>query len=242
MVYFKFNIFYNNCIRYTGKVNRMKKIKLGATLADQAYEYLKESIVQGRLRDGEQLPEERIAEELGISRTPLRDALGRLAAEGLVILERGKPAQVSSFTKERSLEYLELRSLLEVYNIEKIISKVDEAFINQLKENVKAQLKAIEANNYPEFMDLDREFHIILASKNENQELKNIIHRMNTGTNRAFLLLSKTVPQSAEEAYKEHLEIIDALENKDVALARSKMIVHMNNVEKRFLNYYNEEL
>src|SRR5690625_2615612 len=155
MVYFKFNIFYNNCIRYTGKVNRMKKIKLGATLADQAYEYLKESIVQGRLRDGEQLPEERIAEELGISRTPLRDALGRLAAEGLVILERGKPAQVSSFTKERSLEYLELRSLLEVYNIEKIISKVDEAFINQLKENVKAQLKAIEANNYPEFMDLD---------------------------------------------------------------------------------------
>lgn len=242
MVYFKFNIFYNNCIRYTGKVNRMKKIKLGATLADQAYEYLKESIVQGRLRDGEQLPEERIAEELGISRTPLRDALGRLAAEGLVILERGKPAQVSSFTKERSLEYLELRSLLEVYNIEKIISKVDEAFINQLKENVKAQLKAIKANNYPEFMDLDREFHIILASKNENQELKNIIHRMNTGTNRAFLLLSKTVPQSAEEAYKEHLEIIDALENKDVALARSKMIVHMNNVEKRFLNYYNEEL
>src|SRR5690625_165645 len=241
MVYFKFNIFYNNCIRYTGKVNRMKKIKLGATLADQAYEYLKEAIVYGKLKDGEQLPEEKIAEELGISRTPLRDALGRLAVEGLVVLERGRPAQVSSFTKERSLEYLELRGLLEVYNLEKIISKVDETFIEQLKGNVAAQLEAIKQNNYPQFMDLDREFHLLLAAKNDNQELKNIIHRMNTGTNRAFLILSKTVPESAEEAYEEHIEIIEALENKDVALARSKMIVHMNNVEKRFLNYYNEE-
>ena len=241
MVYIKFNIFYNVCIQYTGKVKKMKKIKLGATLADQAYEYLKEAIVHGKLKDGEHLPEEKIAEELGISRTPLRDALGRLAVEGLVILERGRPAQVSSFTKERSLEYLELRGLLEVYNIEKIISKVDDDFIEQLEENVAAQLEAIKQNNFHQFMDLDREFHLLLAAKNDNQELKNIIHRMNTGTNRAFLILSKTVPQSAEGAYEEHIEIIKALKNKDVVLARSKMVVHMNNVEKRFLDYYNEE-
>lgn len=219
----------------------MKKIKQGVTLADQAYETIKEAIVHGKLKDGELLPEEKLAEELGISRTPLRSALSRLSVEGLVILERGRPAQVSSFTKKQSLEYLEVRSLLEVYNIEKIISKINPAFIEQLEKNVAQQLDAIKQDNYHKFMDLDRDFHLMLSSKNENKELKDIIHRMNTGTNRAFLILSKTVPDSAMDAYEEHLEIIEALENKDVALARSKMIVHMNNVEKRFLNYYNQD-
>lgn len=217
----------------------MEKIK-SETLADQAYKMLKQAIVNGKLKDKEQLPEEKLAKNLGISRTPLRDALKRLAAEGLVIHQTGKPAIVASFTKENSLEYMELRSLLEVYNIEKIISRVDEPFITLLRENVAQQQNAIERDHYNDFIELDREFHLLLAKRNNNSELRNIIHRMNTGINRAFLILSKTVPKSAKQAYQEHMEIIDALENQDVVLARSKMIVHMNNVEKRFLTYYAE--
>src|SRR5699024_10157144 len=224
------------------KVIVMKKIKQSETLADQAYNMIKQAIVHGKLKDEELLPEEKLAEDLGISRTPLRDALARLVAEGLVIHQRGRPAKVSSFTKERSLEYLELRSLLEVYNIEKIISKIDDSFIQSLKDNVAEQLDAIKRDNYNDFIDLDREFHLLLASKNSNTELRNIINRMNTGKNRAFLILSKTVQQSAKDAYEEHIEIIKALEDQDVVLARSKMIVHMNNVEKRFLTYYKADL
>ncbi|MBO1002727.1 GntR family transcriptional regulator [Pseudogracilibacillus auburnensis] len=219
----------------------MKKIKQSETLADQAYKMLKQAITNGKLKDKEQLPEEKLAKNLGISRTPLRDALGRLAAEGLIIHQTGRPAVVASFTKENSLEYMELRSLLEVYNIEKIISKVDTPFINLLKNNAAEQLDAIERDNYNDFIELDREFHLLLASRNNNSELRKIIHRMNTGINRAFLILSKTVPKSAKEAYYEHLDIIEAIEKQDVVLARSKMIVHMNNVEKRFLSYYAEE-
>lgn len=227
--------------RWDEKVKQMKKIKQSETLADQAYKMLKQAITNGKLKENEQLPEEKLANNLGISRTPLRDALSRLAAEGLVIHQTGRPAVVASFTKENSLEYMELRSLLEVYNIEKIISKIDDAFIQSLKDNVTEQLDAIKRDNYNDFIELDREFHILLASRNNNSELRNIIHRMNTGINRAFLILSKTVPKSAKEAYQEHMEIIEALENQDVVLARSKMIVHMNNVEKRFLTYYEEK-
>src|SRR5699024_11796201 len=96
--------------------------------------------------------------DLGISRTPLRDALRRLGSEGLIINETGRPAMVASFTKEDSLEYMELRSLLEIYNIEKIFSKIDHAFIEQLKENTSEQYDAISRNHYNDFMDLDREF------------------------------------------------------------------------------------
>src|SRR5690606_12392933 len=104
----------------------MEKIKQSGTLADQAYKIIKKAIINGKLKENELLPEEKLAKNLGISRTPLRDALNRLSVEGLVVQQTGRPARVASFTKEKSLEYLELRSLLEVYNIEKTISKFDD--------------------------------------------------------------------------------------------------------------------
>ena len=215
----------------------MEKIKQSGTLADQAYKIIKKAIINGKLKENELLPEEKLAKNLGISRTPLRDALNRLSVEGLVVQQTGRPGE-ASFTKEKSLEYLELRSLLEVYNIEKTISKFDDGLIKKLKENLDEQMAAFERGNYHDFIELDREFHLLLASRNNNSELKETIHRLNTGINRAFLILSSTLPASAKDAYHEHKEIVEALEDQDVVLARNKMIVHLNNVEKRFLAYY----
>ena len=220
---------------------QLEKVKQSETLADQAYNLLKKSIIIGRLKGGEFLPEEKIAKDLGISRTPLRDALNRLVAEGLVIQGKGRPASVASFTKEHSLEYMELRSLLEVNNIEKIISKIDATFLGLLRSNLAAQLEAIERDHYEDFIELDRAFHLLLASPNKNNEFRKMIHRVNTGVNRAFLILSSTIPTSAKGAYEEHLEIVEALAKHDVRLARNKVIVHLDNVEKRFLGYYEKE-
>lgn len=220
----------------------MQEIKQTETLADQAYNILKQAITNGTLQEGELLPEEKLAKNLGISRTPLRDSLNRLATEGLIIQQKGRPAIVASFTKENSLEYMELRSLLEVHNIEKIIHKVEDEFLIQLKNNVEKQRETIKNNDYNHFIELDRDFHLLLASKNKNMELQKMIHRLNTGVNRAFLILSRTVPTSAKEACEEHFEIIEALAKKDVVEARNKMIIHMNNVEKRFLRYYANEI
>lgn len=210
-------------------------------LANQAYNLLKKAIITGELKGGESLPEEKMAKELGISRTPLRDALNRLAAEGLIIHQTGSPALVADFTKEDSLNFIELRGVLEVHNIEKITSSVDAKFIQSLRKNLRNQLDAIEKNIYHDFIEFDREFHLLLASKNNNKVYKDVIHHMNTGVNRAFIILSRTVPSSAEEAYQEHIEIVDALEQQNVSLARNKMIVHLNNVEKRFLRFYDAQ-
>lgn len=219
----------------------MKKIAQSESLAEQAYTNIKEAITNGTLNDGETLPEEKLANNLGISRTPLRDALNKLDAEGLIIQKKGSPAIVASFTKERSLEFMELRSLLEVYNIEKIITEIDVDMIKALDKNLKSQLHAIEQGTYNDFIEYDRQFHLLLGAMNHNNELKQILHRMNTGVNRAFLILSKTVPQSAREAYQEHLDLFEALKKKDTVSAKNKMIVHMNNVERRFLHFESVE-
>lgn len=219
----------------------MRKIVQNESLAEQAYNLIKKEIITGRLGDNEPLPEEKLAKELGISRTPLREALRKLAMEGLVVPQKGKPARVATFTREDSLEYMEIRSILEIDNIVKIISSIDEPFIDQLKENVEKQLQAVGKDDFQTFIELDREFHLLLASKNNNKKYREMIHQMNTGVNRAFLILSNTIPTSAKEACQEHIEIIEALESKDVQLAKKKMIVHLTNVEKRFLNYFNKD-
>lgn len=130
---------------------------------------------------------------------------------------------------------MEIRSLLEIYNIEKIVTKIDDKFVHLLEENLAEQAEAIADGTYNDFIEKDREFHLLLASYSGNNELKKMIKKMNTGVNRAFIILSKTVPQSAQSAYEEHADIIKALKAKDTVLAKNTMHLHLANVEKRFL-------
>lgn len=219
----------------------MKKINKTIRLSDQAYEIIKESILTGELAAGDTLPEERYANQLGISRTPFRDTLARLAAEGLVIQKSGAPAVVAEFTKEMSLEYMELRYVLEVYNLEKVLPKVDEGIIRRLRENVDLQKDAIKRNSYSDFMARDREFHSIFIDLNDNNELQKVASRYNNDVSRAFLLLSSTVPTSANEALEEHREILNAIEQKDYIGAKNKLIIHLSKVEQRFMRYYENQ-
>lgn len=219
----------------------MKKIEGVLTKSDQAYSIIKDSILTGELEPGETLPEEKYSKQLGISRTPFRDTLMRLSSEGLIVQRTGAPAVVANFTKEKSLEYMELRHLVEVYNIEKIAHKVNTQVLEALQENLEKQLESINNNDYSGFMSFDKDFHLNLISLNDNEEIRNLAKKVNTSISRSFLILSKTVPQSAKEAYEEHLAIYQTLKDSNNIQAKNKMIVHLSNVEKRFLNYYRNQ-
>lgn len=211
------------------------------SLADQAFNSIKDAIIAGKLAQQEELPEEKLATDLGISRTPIREALKRLAAEGLVQMNKAKPATVATFTKDNALHYMEIRKLLEIHNIEKNADRLSEGVLYELSKNLEGQLEAIESNDYNSFMDYDRAFHLQLANIGDNVKLADLISQMNTGVNRAFLFLSNTLPVSAKDAYMEHVKIVQALEKQEKDLAKQLMIVHLGNVETRFLNYYTGE-
>ncbi len=211
------------------------------SLADQAFNSIKDAIIAGKLAQQEELPEEKLAADLGISRTPIREALKRLAAEGLVQMNKAKPATVATFTKDNALHYMEIRKLLEIHNIEKNADLLSNQVLYELKTNLEGQLEAVKSNDYNSFMDFDREFHLHLANIGDNAKLAELISQMNTGVNRAFLFLSNTLPVSAKDAYMEHLKIVQALEKQEKNLAKQLMILHLENVETRFLNYYTGE-
>lgn len=219
----------------------MEKIVDSFSLAEQAYNMLKKSIISGELAPLTELKEGKIATDLGISRTPLREAIKKLAMEELVVLKKGKPATVATFTNEESIEIMELRQLLEIPNLVKVISNCDESEIANLEYNLKQQMKAITNNDYHQFIDYDREFHLILASYNENKKVRALIHQVNTEVNRAFLILSNTLGMSAYEAYKEHVHIVEVIKRKDIDAAKGAMLIHLQNVRNRFQAYYKEE-
>ncbi|PKC51781.1 hypothetical protein RhiirA1_483007, partial [Rhizophagus irregularis] len=91
------------------------------------------------------------------------------------------PSKVTNLTEEDFLHTLEVRQLIETYSIEKIVDNISESLLKQLKENIKQQEKATLDYNFNLFLELDRDFHLLLASANKNQQIRDIIYEMNTG-------------------------------------------------------------
>lgn len=218
----------------------MPRVIKKETLAEQAFNLIKKDIISGKLAPGEELPEKKLAQEFGISRTPVREALTRLEMEGLVEVSDQKIATVASFTEEDAMHFMEIRTLLEVYNLE-ATDPLERDVLEGIRENLDAQLAAIEVGSYETFIDLDREFHLLLAGQNRNPKLRTLIHSVNTGVNRAFLVLSHTLQLSAGEAYEEHRRIVDALEAGAIEEAKREMSGHMKNIVRRMKGYYLEE-
>lgn len=219
----------------------MEKISKQATLADRAYEYIKKMIITGELKPGQELPEEKLAHELGISRTPLREALKRLAIDALIELRKPKPAVVAAFTSQDIIEIIELRRLLEIKGFENLADLEQRPAIDELTNNIKRQLQAVQEQKVVEFMDLDQEFHSLLYKNHRNNRLKEMINNVNSGGSRAFLLLSDTAADSSKKAYEEHLTILEAIEEGDLKKAKQQLNIHLDNIESRLLKYSTQE-
>lgn len=219
----------------------MKKIQTKVSLSEQAFHILKEEIATGKLKVGDPLPEEKISAKLGISRTPLRDTLVKLENEGLIRTRNGKPAVVSGFSKEDSLNHLDMRRILEIENLERIIHKMDKETLKKLNENISRQDQAVKNGHHQLYLELDSEFHILLTETNDNRLFHEMIERLSTGVDRAFLTLSNTIEVSLEDSFIEHKEILDALSVKDLSLAKEALLRHLANIEKRFLKFYDNE-
>ncbi|HIV82106.1 MAG TPA: GntR family transcriptional regulator [Candidatus Salinicoccus merdavium] len=219
----------------------MKTIHTKVSLSEQAFHILKEEIATGKLKVGDPLPEEKISAQLGISRTPLRGALVKLENEGLIRSRSGKPAVVSGFSKEDSLNHLEMRRILEIENLERIIHKMDENSLKKLNENIEQQEQAVNSGHHQLYLELDSEFHMLLTENNDNRLFHEMVERLSRGVDRAFLTLSNTIEVSLEDSFMEHKQILDALTVRDLSLAKEALLRHLDNIEKRFLKFYDEE-
>ena len=186
-------------------------------IKDQAYNILHDQIIEGNLKPYTQLKIADLSKELGISRTPIREAILRLENEDLVISKANQWTMVAPIRVDRLKDIYQLVYELERFALKNNFSKVDDEFINML-EKINEEIKNQHMKeNIMTVIELDDEFHDLIISLSENREIKPIIDRLKKRLKR-FEIGFYRVKDSHKppSTYDEHLVLIECLKNRDL--------------------------
>lgn len=198
-----------------------------------AYNAIKQKIVTCELMPGTFVNEELLTEELHISRTPVRDALGRLEQEGLVKIMPKKGILVTELTMRDINMIYELRFLYEPYIIEHYytgISDNDLTKYYKIFQNPKKLERAVQDNTY--FYDLDSQLHQLFIDACPNQFIKQSYALIQTQSERFRYMSGNHSEQRLADTFDEHCHIIRALLQKDIPLAKECMLHHLEESKK----------
>ena len=202
-------------------------------LTDEVYNILADRIVNRKLKPGARLIEDELAEDLGISRTPIREALNRLAQDGLVELIPRKGAQVSRLKAKDVEEVYELRKLLEGFATEKSVISIKEKELNQIKELIgKGESSSERKLEY--FLKADLKLHNLIINHCGNSRLIKMLRSLHNFVN-SFRILDTQYNHRIMQAHKEHKEIVKAFSKKDAGLAKRLVEQHIENAKKNIL-------
>jgi DNA-binding GntR family transcriptional regulator len=204
------------------------------SLSEMAYLSIKESIINGRLKPGEELNECNIAEELSISRTPLRSALNRLHAEGLVRITPNKGCAVRKLDLKEIVEITQVREALEGMVARLACDRISKKELNEVISWFPSFDRELNETDFAASYDAGIKMHNYLREKSNNHIIQKQLAFIDMQI-KLVAQMSTEVPGRSELAHKEHKEIIDALVAKDPELAEEKMRSHIRNVRMSFM-------
>lgn len=196
------------------------------------YRVLRRAIIEQALRPGTKLPEDSIGEQTGVSRTLVREALGRLALEGLVDLRPNRGATVAVPTLDEARDAFEVRRALERQVVVALIDRIAPNHIATLEAHVRLE-EAAQGKNTTESIRLAGEFHIKLAEMTGNTLLSRYVREVSSRCSLILAIYGR--PHSSECAVAEHRQVIKALRDKDAAKAMACMDHHLEAVAARAL-------
>lgn len=198
------------------------------SIADQIFEQLEKEILSGKYKRGEMLSELKLSEELGVSRTPIREAIRRLEQEHILV-DTGKGLTVVGISKEDMLDMYEIRMSLEGSVGERAAAHITEEELDKMGEILDLQKYYIEKgdpkDNADKIKDLDSQFHELLYYCSGSSAYNDVllpIHRKMTKYRKASI----SQRSRAQESIKEHFAIYGALKAHDPKLAKEKIIAH----------------
>jgi DNA-binding GntR family transcriptional regulator len=208
-------------------------------ISDAAYEILREKIISEELAAGQRLNLDAIEDQLGISRTPIKEALARLTMEGLVTVVPRSGTYVTEVTAADIAESFDVRRVLEVYAIELAIPRMSAADLRRLRRMVE-QLGDLAAAGdrdaiYPRYLALDHQLHQELLALSGNQRLAQAHKRENLHAQMARIRYRRS-ERELDIAQQEHERILSALEARDVEKARAEMDTHLKRAKQSLLN------
>lgn len=209
------------------------------SLRDEVLERIKEYIISGKYLPGQRIVVDSLAKELGVSVTPVREALHYLAAQGLLNVEPHKGFLVKKWTRREVEDLLSLRACLEKLAVKLFIERGYDDYMKLLKGKIEEMKIASDEASVEKMSKLNSEFHSIIVCGAGNEELKRVISSLSEKLYRVRIL-SISYPGRLKDSYNEHLSIYEAIERKDIPLAERRVEEHIESILKVLLKRFDE--
>jgi DNA-binding GntR family transcriptional regulator len=199
---------------------------------EKAYEFLKSSILSGRFNPGERLTEEHLAKELGMSRTPIREALHKLETEGLIKPLASRGFVASQDSKDDIEELFEIRAVLEGYALRVICDRITDSVLERLEETVQNAEAALRGQNLDDVFQWNTRFHDTLHELLTDKH--RLYHQMVTMRQYVLRYRKNTLqyPDGGERTVDGHRKILLALRLRDPDLCERVMREHIQQSKK----------
>lgn len=197
-------------------------------LRDVVFNTLRQAILRGELKPGERLMEIQLANKLGVSRTPIREAIRKLELEGLVLMIPRKGAEVAEITEKNLRDVLEVREALEALSVELACDHVTEDQICEMKMAAKAFENALKSGDVTKIAEADVQFHDVIALATDNQKLIQLLNNLREQMYRyrvEYLKNEQVYPQLIEE----HDMLIEAIRERRKDRAAEIVCQHIDN-------------
>lgn len=204
-------------------------------LRDVVFNTLRKAILTGQLRPGERLMEVHLANKLGVSRTPIREAIRKLELEGLVIMIPRRGAEVAQITEKSLKDVLEVRRSLDVLSVELACERITREGMEELLSACEEFEQATKGKDASIIAKADVKLHDIIVEATGNQRLKQLVNNLSEQMYRYRFVYIKDESQH-DKLIAEHREIYEGIleRNKEKAAAAARL--HIDNQEKSIIS------
>jgi DNA-binding GntR family transcriptional regulator len=210
----------------------MRKIKIPSDLTTLAYNRIKQDILEGRLDQKTRLTEALLSEQLGISRSPIREALNSLATEGLITIEARRGASLRRFSNKEMNDLYDLRKVLEMQAA--LTVEITPKLIATLEKSIERTQAFLKANKKLEFIEEDMFFHGEIANATGSKPLASVLENIQ---NQIWLCRCRTYNLSSSGAPQAHRSIVEALARGDRMAAKKAIGDHIEYVRQQLMDY-----
>ena len=199
-------------------------------LRDVVFNTLRQAILKGELAPGERLMEIQLAQKLGVSRTPIREAIRKLELEGLVLMIPRKGAEVAKISEKSLRDVLEVRRSLEELAAELACQRMDAEALKDLEDAQKAFIQAVKSGETMTMAEADEHFHDVIYMGTGNTRLVQILNNLREQMYRYRLEYIKDA-EKRQILLVEHESILRAIRSRHVAEAKEAVRAHIDNQE-----------
>ena len=197
-------------------------------LRDVVFNTLRQAILKGEFQPGERLMEIQLAQRLGVSRTPIREAIRKLELEGLVVMIPRKGAEVAKITEKNMRDVLEVRLALEKLAIELACQRITDEEIKQLEISSQQFYQTTVSKDLLTMAQADERFHDVIYNATKNKRLIQMLNNLREQMYRYRIEYIKDI-ETHEGLVKEHEDILQALREKNLEAASAMIQNHIEN-------------